>query len=185
MFLNYGLSIICFLVIGSTGLEAQSFPPPKPLTDEEQIRIILHNIEQGIKQQNRLKIVDSFSQNFNHGDSTSSRHILWRRLRMVFENSQERWQDSLFQTITPMESGQTGTWDFELEIDTLRILNDHIAQVKAWIYFGASPPDSTSNWPFGKKHRENIMFRKIDGEWRVKKVEKLIRILSDFGENGG
>ena len=181
MFLNYGLSIICFLMIGSTGLQAQSFPPPKPLTDEEQIRIILHNIEQGIKQQNRLKIVDTFARDFNHGDSTSSRHILWRRLRVAFEASQERWQDSLFQTLTPAGTGLTGTWDFELEIDTLRILNDHIAQVRTWIYFGASPPDSTSNWQFGKKHRENIMFRKIDGKWRIKRVDKLLRIVQHYG----
>jgi hypothetical protein len=77
----------------------------------------------------------------------------------------------------------TGTWDFDLEIDTLRILNDHIAQVKAWIYFGASPPDSTSNWQFGKKHRENIMFRKVDGTWRIKRISKLLWALERFGND--
>lgn len=178
---KYYLNIIGFLAMGFINLQAQAFPPPKPLTDEEQIRIILQDIEQGIKEQNRLKIVDRFTRDFNHEDSTSSRHILWKRLRVVFETSQGRWQDSLFQTLTPPGAGLTGTWDFELEVDTLRILNDQTAQVKAWIYFGASPTDSSSNWPFGKKYRENIMFRKIDGEWRVKRVNKLLKLIQIFG----
>ena len=178
---KYYLNIIGFLALGFANLQAQAFPPPKPLTDEEQIRIILQDIVQGIKQQNRLQIVNDFSGSFNHGDSTSSRHMLWKRLRLIFEASQARWQDSLFQTLTPPGAGLTGTWDFELEVDTLRILNDQTAQVKAWIYFGASPPDSSGSWPFGKKHRENIMFRKIDGEWRVKRVNKLLKLIQIFG----
>lgn len=174
-------SISCFLIIGFTSLLAQSYPPPKPLTDEEQIRSILHKIEQGIKQQNILKITDGIARVYQHGDSTSTRFLLMRRLTAIFNQAQNRWDDSLFQVVTPPGADLTSTWDFEMEIDTIRVLNDQIAQAKTWIYFSASEPDSTTDWQFGKKHRENIIFRKINGEWRVKKVDKLLKILRRFG----
>jgi len=168
---------------GMTNLAGQSFPPPKPLSDEAQIRIILNNLEQGIKEQNILKITDGIARVYQHGDSTSARFLLWGRLRTIFDHSQNRWDDSLFLALTPPGANLTGTWDFEMEVDTIRVLNDQIARAETWIYFSASEPDSASAWRFGIKHRENIMFRKIDGEWRVKKVGKLIRILNSFGKN--
>lgn len=173
--------MLILVIFFSYGLRAQSFPPPKPLTDEQQIRLILHKIEQGIKHQDILQISDGFARVYQSGDSTSARFLLWGKLRRIFEGSQQRWDDSLFQALTPMGGIATGTWDFEMEIDTLRILNDHTAQVKAWIYFGASLPDTGSEWKFGKKHRENIIFKRIDGQWRVKKVDKLLSIVQGYG----
>lgn len=157
---------------------AQSLPAPKPLSDEEQIRLLLIDLEQGIKCQNLLRLMRGFSESLEYGDSTVTRGDLKARFQSMFNMSNQRREDSLFQALTPVEGDLTGTWDFELEIDTLRFFNDHAAQVKAWVYFGASPPDTTSDWQFGKRHRENIMVSKIGEEWRMKKVDKLFEVLS-------
>ncbi|NQT66369.1 MAG: hypothetical protein HQ569_02185 [Actinobacteria bacterium] len=172
---------ILFLAIPSSFIFSRDFPLPKPLTDEEQIRVIINNIEQGIREQSVLKTTDGFARVFQIGDTTTARFLLWEKLRSIFENSQHRFDDSLFQLITPT-GDFTGTWDFEMEIDTIRILNPHIAIAKTWIYFGAAPADTTSNWHFGKKHRENFVFRKEENcEWRLKKVNKLMKILRKYG----
>ena len=169
------------LTIPFSFLSSRDFPKPKPLTDEEQIRVILNNIEQGIKEQNILKVTDGFSRVFQIGDTTTARFLLWERLRNIFENSQQRFDDSLFQLITPPNGNFTGTWDFEMEIDTIKILNPHVAIAKTWIYFGAAPADTTSGWHFGKKHRENFIFKKDEnGEWRLKKISGLLKILNTF-----
>jgi hypothetical protein len=63
----------------------------------------------------------------------------------------------------------------------VRILNAHTAQVKTRVYFAAAAPDSTGDWHFGRKHRENILFRKIDEDWRVKRIRKFFRVLTGYG----
>ena len=161
---------------------SQNFPLPKPLAEEEQIRVILNNIEQGIKEQNILKITDGFSRVIQIGDTTTARFLLWEKLNDIFEHSQNRFNDSLFQFITPPDGEFTGTWDFEMEIDIIKVLNLNKALAKTWIYFGAAPADTTKDWHFGKKHRENLIFRKEDnGEWRMKKLNKLMKILRKYG----
>ncbi|MFB0515332.1 MAG: hypothetical protein ACETWG_01860 [Candidatus Neomarinimicrobiota bacterium] len=51
-----------------TVLRAQSIPPPRYLTDEEQTRIILQRIERGIEDQDILAITDGFARVCNIGD---------------------------------------------------------------------------------------------------------------------
>jgi len=170
------------LAIPFSFLSSRDFPKPKPLTDEEQIIVILNNIEQGIKEQNILKITDGFARVFQIGDATTARFLLWEQLRNIFEHSHQRFNDSLFQLITPPNGDFTGTWDFEMKIDTIKILNPHIAIAKTWIFFGTATPDTSSDWHFGRKHRENFIFKKEEGgEWRLKKVNKLMKILRKYG----
>ncbi len=152
---------------------AQSIPPPRYLTDEEQIRIILQRIEQGIKDQDILAITDGFARVYNIDGTPTARFLLWEQLRDAFDRTEARREDSLFQALTPPQADLTSTWDFELEIDTVQVLGGGQALAHTWIYLGAAQPDSTSEWRFGRKQRENIRFQKIDGEWRVVHLTRL------------
>lgn len=175
-----GLFIHLIIVFSMTTLVAQSIPPPKYLTDEEQIHILLHRIEQGIKDQDILAITDCFARVYNIGDTTTARFLLWERLQGTFRGAERRRDDSLFQKLTPAGTHLTSTWDFEMEIDTLRILDDRHALAKVRIFLGAAAPDSKSAWEFGKKETETIILEKINNEWRIKRVHELIRLIEGF-----
>lgn len=172
---------ILILLVAPT-IYGQNFPQPRPLTDEEEIQLLLINIEQGIKEQNILKITDGFDRVYEIGDTITARYLLWDRLQSSFRNSQNRLKDSLFQLITPKKANISYTWDFELEIDTIRVLNDNSAKAVTKMFFSAYVPDSSSGEHYRKKQKEIIMFNKVDGEWRIKKVDKLMRFISKYGD---
>jgi hypothetical protein len=184
IFLEYHKSLPILLVTLSlwfSEVTAQSFPPPKPLTEEEQIRLVITDLEQSLRSRNMLRLLSCFAdplQYGENGDSTADRHQLRGFFQQVFAQAENRWNDSLFQLLTPPGNNLSPTWDFHIDIDTVRILNAHTAQVKTRVYFAAAAPDSTGDWHFGRKHRENI-----DGEWRTKKVKKFLRVVHYFGNN--
>ncbi len=66
-----GTCLLWLLLALLAGLSAQAIPPPRYLTDEEQIRILLHRLREGIRQQDLLLITDGFAPEIETDDSTS------------------------------------------------------------------------------------------------------------------
>ncbi|MBA7573081.1 hypothetical protein ES708_14876 [subsurface metagenome] len=168
--------LVGLLLAGMCGLQAQSkIPPPRFLTDEEAIRILLHRLAQGIRDQDSFLITDGCASEIAIDDSTTiSKAQFEVKLKDAFVQAEDRRENPRFKELSPPKAGLTSTWDFGMEIDTVRILDEQTAVAETNIYFGVSEPDPKSDWPLGKKHREVIRFRKIGGEWRVKSVDKLI-----------
>ena len=170
------------LMLAAASLQAQtasrSIPPPRYLTDEEAIRILLHRMTQGIKQQDLLLMTDGLATEVFINDSTTvTRGQYEAMLRTAFNRAEVRRKSARFQELTPPGANLTGTWDFTLEIDTVRILADGIAEAKGWAYFAAREPDPGSDWPLGVKQTVTIRFQKIGGEWRMKRVLNLTNLL--------
>lgn len=169
------LSIQFSIITGFSHLIAQDFPPAKPLTDEMQIRLVLQKIEQGIREQNLVKITDGFANEVQSNGKTINRKALSNEFKNTFNNYQTRKDDPKFIKRKPPRVSLTTTWDFEMDIDAIKFINDSTALAKTWIYFAAAKPDTTdTKWQFGKKRGNNIMFRKVKEEWRVKKEENLL-----------
>ncbi|UCH64016.1 MAG: hypothetical protein JSU77_06185 [Fidelibacterota bacterium] len=171
------------------GLQAQSgtrqIPPPRYLTDEEAIRILLHNIREGIRRQDLLLIIDGFASEVEIGDSTTVTLAQVRdSLRTAFAGAEARREDPRFQALTPPGVELTSTWDFGLQIDSVRFLDDRTAVAETQVYFGAAEQDTTAGWQFGRKRRETIHFEKVSGEWRVKSIDELLRIYSLYRSSG-
>ena len=173
----------CACVIGLllASLNSQTaerqIPPPRYLTDEEAIRILLYNIREGIRQQDLLLITDGFAAELEIGDSTVTLAAAREQLRAAFAGAEARREDPRFKELTPPGPNLTGTWDFGMQIDSVRILDDRTAVAQTRIYFGVAEPDPESEWPLGRRQREAIRFEKIRGEWRVKGVNTLYSVL--------
>ncbi len=164
--------IFCLFLLGFQKIEAQSIPPSKPLTDEVQIRLVLHKIEQGIKEQNVLKVTDGFAKEVESNGKTINRKTLSDEFKNTFNSYQTRKDDPSFIKLKPPRISLTTTWDFEMDIDEIKFLNDNTALAKTWIYFAAAEPDTTNKkWKFGKKRRNNFMFRKVKEEWRIRGLD--------------
>lgn len=169
----------CLLWLLLTGLSAQTISPPRYLTDEEQIRILLHRLREGIKRQDLLLITDGFASEIEIGDSTVTLAAARDRLRTAFANAESRREDSRFKELTPPGADLTSTWDFGLQIDTVRFLDERTAVAETRIYFAAAEPDTSAGWQFGRKHRETIRFQKVGGEWRVRRINQLLGIFPE------
>lgn len=163
------------------GLQAQTakrqIPPPRYLTDQEQIHILLHRLREGIKRQDLLLITDGFAAELEIGDSTVTLAAAREQLRAAFAGAEARREDPRFKALTPPGANLTSTWDFGLEIDSVRFIDTHTAVAETRIYFSASEPDPASDWPLGKKERETIRFQKVGGEWRVKRINNFISFI--------
>ena len=175
------LSIQFSIVTGFSHLAAQDYPPAKPLTDEMQIRLNLQKIEQGIKEQNLIKITDGFANEVESNGKLLNRKALSEKFKTTFNSYKNRKDDPAFIKRKPPRASLTTTWDFEIDIDDIKFLNGSTALAKTWIYFVSAEPDTTNKkWKFGKKYRENIRFQKVYGEWRVKKIEKLSKVFENI-----
>ena len=171
--------LLWLLLVGPASLGAQAkIPPPRYLTDEEQIRILLHRLREGIKCQDLLLITDGFASEIETDDSTFvTLAQAQESLQAAFANAEARREDPRFKALTPPGANLTSTWDFGMEIDTVRFLDARTAVAETRIYFGAAEPDTTAGWQFGRKRRETIRFQKISGEWRVNRVNNLISLI--------
>ncbi len=114
------LIIVGLLLTGCYALQAQSFPPAKPLTDEVQIRLVLQKIEQGIKEQNVMKVSDGFANEVESNAKLLNRKTLANQFKTTFNNFQSRGNDSLFIKRKPPRTSLTTTWDFEMDIDDIK-----------------------------------------------------------------
>lgn len=169
------------LLLGTISLPAQELPPPRPLSDTAQIRLIIQQIEQGVKQQDVLQITDHFARTFQRGNSTMARHSLWDTLSAKFSQADRRQNDSTFQTITPRGlQGLTSTWDYGITIDTVRILNNENAIAKIRVTFLASKSDSLVRSEDSIRNRAQIIhFGKVENEWKINQVNSLFKIVEN------
>lgn len=173
--------LLLLLLAGPVGLSAQTIPPPRYLTDEEQIHILLHRLREGIKQQDLLLITDGFAAELEIGDSTTVTLTQVRdSLRAAFAGAEARREDPRFKALTPPGANLTSTWDFGLQIDSVRILDARTAVAETQVYFGAAEQDTTSDWQFGRKQRETIRFQKVGGEWRVQRIESILKLVQEI-----
>ncbi|MCH7573545.1 MAG: hypothetical protein IIA59_00295 [Candidatus Marinimicrobia bacterium] len=171
------------IMLAAASLQAQtasrSIPPPRYLTDEESLRILLHRMTQGIKQQDLFLMTDGLaSVVFIDDSTTATRGQYETMLRTAFDGAESRRKSARFQELTPPGANLTGTWDFTLEIDTVRILADGTAEANAWIYFATAEPDPSSEWPLGVKRKVTVRFQKVGGEWRIFRMHALLAFIS-------
>lgn len=169
------ISFVILMFCLALGLRAQELPQPRPLSDTEQIRMIVQQIEQGVKQQDILQITDHFARTFQHGNQPMARFSLWDTLQSRFLQAEGRWQDSVFQAVTPASANLTSTWDYSLEIDTIRFVGNDQAVVHAGVHWEGSGQESL-NHPFsGHARPEVILLQKFNDEWRVKNINKIFK----------
>jgi len=160
------------LLLGTISLTAQELPPPRPLSDTAQIRLIIQQIEQGVKQQDILQITDHFARTFQRGNRTMARHSLWDTLSAKFSQANRRQSDSTFQAMTPRGlQGLTSTWDYNINLDTLRFLNDKNAIVKITFTTLGAQSESADILGGGLGNGSHkVHFHKTGNEWRINKL---------------
>lgn len=180
MKLSPKISILYLIFTGLSHLSAQDFPPSKPLTDEMQIRLVLQKIEQGIKEQNLIKITDGFANEVESNGKSLNRKALSDEFKNTLNSYQTRKDDPTFSKRKPPKASLTTTWDFEMDIDEIKFLNDSTTLAKTLIYFTSDSLVKEDNKSKkNKKRRNNLMFRKEKGEWRVKNIEKFLDIFEN------
>ncbi|MBC8344687.1 MAG: hypothetical protein ISR82_08525 [Candidatus Marinimicrobia bacterium] len=173
------LSIQFSIITGFSHLAAQDFPPAKPLTDEMQICLVLQKIEQGIKEQNLIKITDGFANEVESNGKSLNRKALTDKFKTTFNSYKNRKDEPEFIKRKPPRASLTTTWDFEMDIDEIKFINDSTALAKTWIYFTSDPLVKEDNKSKkNKKRRNNILFQKVKGEWRVKSGNRIFERLT-------
>lgn len=176
--------VLLGIILASATLQGQSarrsIPPPRYLTDEEAIRVLLHRLSQGIRQQDLLLMTDGLASVVSIDDTTTATKGQYgAMLRTAFDGAEARRETARFQRLTPPGANLTSTWDFGLEIDVVRILADGTAEAEAWVYFATAEPDPASDWPLGRKQKVTIRFQKIGGEWRMIRMHSILVLISD------
>lgn len=154
--------------------------------EEAQIRMIINNIEQAIKQHRPELALQHFAEDvFNGNDSLMPRSAIQGRLNRFLQNSGSRKLHPNWKRRTPRPDLKAN-WDFELNVDKVTIANNNAIVKLEYNWLSNIPfvADSTAgvlNSP-NARIQDTWFLTRIDKKWRIKKVINFINFMK-FNNN--
>jgi hypothetical protein len=156
-----------------------------PFSDEVLVQSAVYNFKQSIKHQDRSLFERTISEQIE--DSTGlfhNKHAAKQKFDEIIKNHDMSLRSEYSKRRTPKLKNVKPTWDFEIDITKIKIYqNDNKADIDCEIYFVMDQPDDDIiNKKYSKKSKrvkEKIELSKENGKWRIKKVNKLFKFLSD------
>lgn len=172
-YLNYIKYGIIYCLIISNILFSQPFPPPREITDEEQIYLIINDLEQGIKTQDLGQIMNCFADPVLVADSTwMTGEQLETEFQTIFNLTDERWSDSTFVELTP-PGITSSTWDFEVEVDSV-YYTDVYAQIYLLVFYQTVVEEEETD------QNALIILQNIEEGWFISSLQNFLYIFYVF-----
>ena len=148
-------------------------------SDEIQIKSLIHKLEQSIKNNDAFLferiIVDDYE------DSTGSKvgkHVAKQKFLTDVELTDFFLRSPYSNRRSPALNKLTPSWDFEIEIDKMKIFKKNTAKVDVQYYFNFDQPDDVPEVKYVKKpkhYKDKIDLVCIDDEWKIQTIHRLFK----------